>query len=426
MQKLWSDENRFNLWFRVELAAMQAMEKHGVVPKGSAAKLKRRVKRIDPARIDELEATARHDIIAFLSHIEEMAGEPSRFMHFGMTSSDVLDTTFALQLTAATDLITQELNLLLNALKKRAFEHRATPMVGRTHGIHAQPISLGLVFAIWYSEMKRNMARIRAAREEIECGKLSGAVGTYRHLSPEIEETSMKLLGLSPEPVSNQIVQRDRHAEFFSTLALCGASLEKIALSVRHWMRTEVAEAFEAFGKGQKGSSAMPHKRNPIVTENLCGLSRVLRGHALASLENVALWHERDISHSCVERIIGPDSTTLLHFMLRRTTRLINGLEINAKKMLANLNMTGGLVFSETVMNHLIRSGIRRQEAYVLVQRSALKSLRGKESFRSLLLKDKDVVGRIGKKKIMDAFDPKRSLKHVSAIYRRVFGNEKG
>jgi len=426
MKKLWSDEMRFNLWFRVELAAMEAMEKHGVIPRGSAKTLRARVKVIDPKRIEELEAVTRHDVIAFLTHIEESAGEASRLMHFGMTSSDVLDTAFALQLTGATDLIRDEVKVLMGAIKARALEHKATPMVGRTHGIHAQPISLGLVFALWHEEMKRNLARLAAARREIACGKLSGAVGTYQHLSPAIEKDAMKALGLAPEPVSNQIVQRDRHAAFFTTLALCGASIEKMALTVRHWMRTEVAEAFESFGKGQKGSSAMPHKRNPIVTENLCGLSRVLRANALAAMENVALWHERDISHSSVERVIGPDSTTLLHTMLRRAAKLIRGLEIDVKRMAENLDLTGGLIYSETILNALIMSGMRRQEAYALVQRNALQSLAGKESFRGLLLKDGDITKRIGKSGIEDAFDSRKALRHTGTIMRRVLGHEKG
>jgi adenylosuccinate lyase len=426
MKKLWSDETRFNLWFRVEIAAMGAMEKHGVIPRGSAKTLESRVKRIDPKRIAELEEVTRHDVIAFLTHIEEMAGDASRLMHFGMTSSDVLDTAFALQLTGATDLLRDEMKTLLGAVKSRALEHRDTPMAGRTHGIHAQPISLGLVFALWHEEMTRNLRRLAAARSEIACGKLSGAVGTYQHLSPAIEKDAMKALGLAPEPVSNQVVQRDRHAAYFSTLALAGASIEKMALTVRHWMRTEVAEAFEAFGKGQKGSSAMPHKRNPIVTENLCGLSRVLRANALAALENVALWHERDISHSSVERVIGPDSTTLLHYMLRRAAKLIRGLEIDAKRMAENLDLTGGLVYSESILNELILSGMKRQEAYALVQRNALQSLRGKESFRRLLLKDRDITRRIEKKKIEEAFDSRKALRHVNTIMRRVLGHDKG
>jgi adenylosuccinate lyase len=426
MKKLWSDEARLRLWFRVELAAMGAMEKHGVIPKGSAKALEARVKRIDPKRIEKLEEVTRHDVIAFLTFIEEEAGDASRLMHFGMTSSDVLDTAFALQLTGATDLLRDEMKALMGAVKARALEHQDTPMVGRTHGIHAQPISLGLVFALWHEEMMRNLRRLAAARSEIACGKLSGAVGTYQHLSPAIERDAMKALGLSPEPVSNQVVQRDRHAAYFATLALCGASIEKMALTVRHWMRTEVAEAFEAFGRGQKGSSAMPHKRNPIVAENLCGLSRLLRANALAALENVALWHERDISHSSVERVIGPDSTTLLHFMLRRAAKLFRGLEIDARRMAENLDLTGGLVYSETILNELILSGMKRQEAYALVQRNALQSLGGKESFKRLLMKDPDITKRIGKKKIEDAFDSRKALRHVSTIMRRVLGHDKG
>ena len=421
MKKVWSAQHKYETWLRVELAAMKAMEEHGVLPPGGTDELKQKITKISPERIDEIEATTRHDVIAFLTHIEETAGEASRTMHFGMTSSDVLDTAFALQLKEAADLIIKELGLLMEALKKRAFRHRAIPVVGRTHGIHAQPVSLGLVFTIWYEELARSRKRLRAARKEICCGKLSGAVGTFQHLSPQIEEASMKLLGLTPEPVSNQIVQRDRHASFFSALALCGASIEKIAITVRHWQRTEVAEVSEAFKKGQKGSSAMPHKKNPILSENLCGQSRLLRAYAQASLENVALWHERDISHSSVERVIGPDATVTLHFMLRRATGLVSGLVVDEKKMYDNLKRTGGLVFSESVMNHLIFSGLRRQEAYGLVQRNALKSIEGRTAFMELLLKDKEIVRRIGKKKIKDSFSVRLALKHVDAIYRRVF-----
>ena len=424
MKKVWSSQNKYETWLRVELAAMKAMEEHGVIPPGGADELKRRIKKVSPERIDEIEATTRHDVIAFLAHIEEMAGEASRFMHFGMTSSDVLDTAFALQLKRAADLILKELSLLMEALKKRAYRHRRTPVAGRTHGMHAQPVSLGLVFAIWYEELGRSRRRLRAARAEISCGKLSGAVGTYQHLSPQVEETSMKLLGLTPEPVSNQIVQRDRHASFFSALALCGSSIEKIAVTVRHWQRTEVAEVSEAFKKGQKGSSAMPHKKNPIISENLCGLSRLLRAYAQASLENVALWHERDISHSSVERVIGPDTTAALHFMLRRATKLVSGLVVDEKMMVNNLERSGGLVFSESVMNHLIGGGLRRQEAYVLVQRNALKSIERKETFMELLLRDKEIVRRIGRKKIKDSFSIMHALKHVDTIFKRVFGND--
>jgi adenylosuccinate lyase len=424
MKTLWSDETRYATWLRVELAALGAMERHGRVPRGTSQALRRKVKRIDPKRIDELEAVTRHDVIAFLAAVEEMAGEPARLMHFGMTSSDVLDTAFALQLVEATRLITKELGLLMEALETRAMSHRRTLMVGRTHGIHAQPTSLGLVFALWHEEMKRNLARLEAAGRDVACGKLSGAVGTYGSLSPAIEEEAMKTLGLRPEPVSSQIVQRDRHAAYFCALAVCGASIEKIALTVRHWQRTEVAEAFEPFGGGQKGSSAMPHKRNPILAENLCGLSRLLRAHALAALENVALWHERDISHSSVERVIGPDGTTLLHYMLRRAAGLVAGLEVRPGRMLENLDMTGGLVYSEQILNHLILSGLPRQEAYGLVQRDAMEALRSGSSFKKLLLADAKIARRIGKKTIEEAFDPRRALEHADTLMRRVFKHD--
>jgi adenylosuccinate lyase len=383
------------------------------------------VKEIDTKRIAEIEETTKHDVVAFISYIEEVAGDAARFLHFAMTSSDVLDTAFAIQLQKACDLIIKELQALLDEIEKLAKKHKKTVIIGRTHGIHAQPTSLGLIFALWFAELQRNMKRLLSAREEISVGKLSGAVGTYRHLSPEIEEKSMEILGLRPETVSNQIVQRDRHSAFFNAIALCGASIEKIALTIRHWQRTEVSEIFEPFGKGQKGSSAMPHKRNPIGCENLCGIARLLRSYAIAGMENVALWHERDISHSSVERVIGPDATTLLHYMIRRAKNIVSNLEIDTEQMKRNLEITKGLIFSEDILNKLILSGLNRQTAYTLVQRNALKSLQTKKDFFELLISDREIVERIGRKGIKEAFDIEKSLTHVDSIFKRVFENGK-
>jgi len=425
MVNLWSEETKSKIWLEVELSALKSMETHGLIPQGTYSNLKNKVKEIDTKRIAEIEETTKHDVVAFISHIEEVAGDAARFLHFAMTSSDVLDTAFAIQLQKACDLIIKELQALLDEIEKLAKKHKKTVIIGRTHGIHAQPTSLGLIFALWFAELQRNMKRLLSAREEISVGKLSGAVGTYRHLSPEIEEKSMEILGLRPETVSNQIVQRDRHSAFFNAIALCGASIEKIALTIRHWQRTEVSEIFEPFGKGQKGSSAMPHKRNPIGCENLCGIARLLRSYAIAGMENVALWHERDISHSSVERVIGPDATTLLHYMIRRAKNIVSNLEIDTEQMKRNLEITKGLIFSEDILNKLILSGLNRQTAYTLVQRNALKSLQTKKDFFELLISDREIVERIGRKGIKEAFDIEKSLTHVDSIFKRVFENGK-
>jgi len=425
MVNLWSEETKSKIWLEVELSALKSMETHGLIPQGTYSNLKNKVKEIDTKRIAEIEETTKHDVVAFISYIEEVAGDAARFLHFAMTSSDVLDTAFAIQLQKACDLIIKELQALLDEIEKLAKKHKKTVIIGRTHGIHAQPTSLGLIFALWFAELQRNMKRLLSAREEISVGKLSGAVGTYRHLSPEIEEKSMEILGLRPETVSNQIVQRDRHSAFFNAIALCGASIEKIALTIRHWQRTEVSEIFEPFGKGQKGSSAMPHKRNPIGCENLCGIARLLRSYAIAGMENVALWHERDISHSSVERVIGPDATTLLHYMIRRAKNIVSNLEIDTEQMKRNLEITKGLIFSEDILNKLILSGLNRQTAYTLVQRNALKSLQTKKDFFELLISDREIVERIGRKGIKEAFDIEKSLTHVDSIFKRVFENGK-
>jgi adenylosuccinate lyase len=375
---LWSDGHRYETWLRVELAAAAAMEVAGSVPAGTAAAVRAKAAgKLDAARILEHEERTRHDVIAFLTHVEELAGDPARWLHLGMTSSDVLDASLALTLVEAVDEILAGLDLLRAACRRRAEEHRATVAIGRSHGVHAEPITAGLVFAGFYAELGRARAALVAARTEIAVGKIAGAVGTYANLDPAIELAALTALGLRRETVPTQIVARDRHAGYFAALARLGTAVERIALTVRHWQRTEVGEATEAFGRGQKGSSAMPHKKNPILSENLCGIARLLRGYGAAALEDVALWHERDISHSSVERVIGPDATGLADFMVRRAAGLVDGLVVNAARMRANLELSGGLFFSEAVLLQLVRAGMARQPAYELVQRNALAAAEG-------------------------------------------------
>jgi adenylosuccinate lyase len=420
---LWSDRSRYDLWLEVELAACRAMEAERLVPPGTADQVRAAAAgKLDPARILEIEARTRHDVIAFLTHVEELAGEPARWLHLGMTSSDVLDTALALQTGRALDGILREMGELCAALRERALQHRATPCIGRSHGIHAEPITAGLVFARWYAEVRRAAERIDRARSAIRVGKIAGAVGTYANLSPAIEEAALAALGLSPEPAASQVVARDRHAEVMTALALAATAIEQIAIGVRHWQRTEVGEAEEGFAPGQKGSSAMPHKKNPILSENLCGLARLLRGYAVASLESVALWHERDISHSSVERVVLPDATILLDFMLARATGLVRDLVIHAERMADNLARSRGLVFSEAVMLALVRSGLPRQTAYEHVQKAALASLSGGSDFRALLAADPDIAGRLTPLDLDAAFDLEHHLRHVGAIFRRVLG----
>ncbi len=421
---LWSDAHRFATWLRVEIAACQAMEDAGVVPSGTAARLLAANPTLDPARIDAIEQITRHDVIAFLTHVEELAGEPARWLHRGMTSSDVLDTSLALLLSEAADLLLTRLNALLVALRRRVEEHRGTPMIGRSHGIHAEPITFGLALAGHYSEFARNRARLRAARDEIAVGTISGAVGTMPHLSPAIEAATLSRLGLRVEPVATQVIPRDRHAAFFSALAVLGGAIERFATQVRHWQRTEVLEAEEPFTPGQKGSSAMPHKRNPILSENLCGLARMLRAYAGAAMENIALWHERDISHSSAERMIAPDATTTLAFMLERATRLVDGLVVYPENLRRNLDKTSGLWASEAVLLALVESGMARQDGYVLVQRNAMKAWRGEGDFRALLHADSDIAGRLPPSRIDAAFSLEHALVHVDALIDRAMGSE--
>ncbi len=423
LAELWSDRSRHELWLRVELAACEAMEAEGTVPAGTAAAVSAAATgRLDPARINAIEETTRHDVIAFLTHVEELAGEPARWLHLGMTSSDVLDTAMAMQTVAALDLILTGVDGLREACAARAHEHRRTPMIGRSHGIHAEPVTAGLTFARWHAELGRARARLAAARQTVAVGKIAGAVGTYANGSPQVEARALAALGLSPETVATQVVARDRHAEVLGALALLGTAIEQIALAVRHWQRTEVGEAEEGFGAGQKGSSAMPHKKNPILSENLTGLARLLRAYAGAALEDVALWHERDISHSSVERVALPDATILADFMLARATRLVRDLKVNPQRMAENLARTGGLYFSEAVLLKLVRTGLPRQRAYEMVQRCALAAHAGGGSFRDLLGADPDIAARLTPAELDDAFDLQHHLRWVDHIFDRALG----
>ena len=430
---LWDDKYRFELWLQIELAACRAMERTGTVPAGTAERVHAQAAgRLDPARILEIEAKTRHDVIAFLTHVEELAGEPARWLHLGMTSSDVLDTSLAVQTGRALDKILAQTDKLAAVLAARAREHATTPMIGRSHGIHAEPITAGLVFARWHAELGRAVARIRTARAAISVGKIAGAVGVYGNLEPVIEAEALAELGLAPETVATQIVARDRHAEVLCALALLGTAIEQIALGVRHWQRTEVGEAEEGFTAGQKGSSAMPHKKNPILSENLTGLARLLRSYAQAGLEDVALWHERDISHSSVERVAMPDATILADFMAARATNLVENLVVHPSRMRANLDRTGGLYFSEAVLLALVGTGLPRQGAYELVQRSALAAIREAAAegqvgarpgrFRELLGADAEVAARLSASALDACFDLEHHLRHVPAILERALG----
>jgi adenylosuccinate lyase len=417
--ELWSDNTRYGIWLEVELAACQAMETEGLVPKGTAASIRAQNLRLDPSKIDEIERTTRHDVIAFLTHVEQLAGEPARWLHRGMTSSDVLDTSFAIQLARAADLLLDRTDRLIAALAARAAEHVHTPQIGRSHGISAEPVSFGVVLSGHLSEIKRGRLRLSRAREEIAVGKIAGAVGTYAHLSPELEQRALSSLGLAAETVSTQVVARDRHASFFSAMALLAAGIERFATNVRHWQRSEVSEAEERFAAGQKGSSAMPHKRNPVLSENLCGLARVVRGALTPALENVALWHERDISHSSVERMLAPDATTTLGFMLERCTGLVEGLVVYPENMLRNLERSGSLFFSEAILLALIGKGLGRQEAYVLVQQNAMKAFQGEGQFRSLLGQDPQVAAHLSAAELDECFDLLHSLRFAEQIVER-------
>lgn len=421
MTDIWSDDNRYRCWLNVELAAVESMAAIGLVPAEAVAEIKAKAD-FDPQRIEEIEAVTRHDVIAFLTNVAENVGEPSRFIHLGMTSSDVLDTAYNMQLLEAGSILLDDIDRMLAVLKRRAYEHKDTVQMGRSHGIHAEPITFGLKLAIWYDEMQRNRARVLAALDGVRVGKISGAVGTFAHLPPQVEEQALTSLGLAPAPASSQIVQRDRHAAFFTALAVLGGTLEKIAVEVRHLQRTEVYEAEEFFHQGQKGSSAMPHKRNPVLSENVSGLCRLLRSYAFAALENQPLWHERDISHSSVERVIGPDATVTADFALHRLTGVIDKLLVYPENMLKNLQKTGGLYASQTLLLALARRGISREDAYKMVQRNAMQVWEHGANFLQTLLADTDLMSRLDEQTVRDAFDFKVQLQHVDHIFRRVFG----
>ncbi len=424
MVAIWEPQTRFKIWFEIEAHAADALAELGVIPKASARAIWDKAGNVtfDVARIDEIERVTKHDVIAFLTHLAEFIGEDSRFVHQGMTSSDVLDTTLAVQLARASDILIADVDALLAALKRRAFEHKMTPTIGRSHGIHAEPVTFGLKLAQAYAEFTRCRARLVAARKEIATCAISGAVGTFANIDPRVEEHVAQKMGLEVEPVSTQVIPRDRHAAFFATLGVVASSVERLAIEIRHLQRSEVYEAEEFFSEGQKGSSAMPHKRNPVLTENLTGLARLVRGMALPAMENVALWHERDISHSSVERMIGPDATVTLDFALARLTGVIDKLVVYPKNMQKNLDRLGGLVNSQRVMLALTQKGVSREDAYRLVQRNAMPVWRGEGDFRTLLKADPEVTKALSDAEIDEKFDLGYHFKHVDTIFRRVFG----
>ena len=421
MVAIWAPESKFQIWFEIEAHACDAQAKLGVIPK-EAAKAVWKKGAFEVARIDEIEAVTKHDVIAFLTNLAEHVGEPARFVHQGMTSSDVLDTCFNVQLVKATDILLADMDRLLAALKKRAMEHKYTLTMGRSHGIHAEPTTFGLKLAQAYAEFDRGRERLKAARAEIATCAISGAVGTFANIDPRVEEHVAKKMGLVPEPVSTQVIPRDRHAMYFATLGVIASSIERLAIEIRHLQRTEVLEAEEFFSKGQKGSSAMPHKRNPVLTENLTGLARLVRMAVTPAMENVALWHERDISHSSVERMIGPDTTVTLDFALARLAGVIEKLVVYPKNMQANLDKLGGLIHSQRVLLALTQAGVSREDAYSLVQRNAMKVWEADADFLTELLGDKDVTKALGKKEIKALFDMGYHTKHVDTIFKRVFG----
>lgn len=420
MGSIWEDENRYAKWLDVEIAACEAMSEEGTIPAKSLKVIKEKAG-FSVERIMEIEEETRHDVIAFLTSVAEYVGPESRFIHLGLTSSDILDTSFALLLKEAMNLIIQDVEEFMKTLKKRAIEHKNTVMIGRSHGIHAEPITFGLKLAVWYSEMERNRRRLEDALNVISYGKLSGAVGTFANISPRVEELTCKKLGLTPAEISTQIIQRDRHAQYFTALAILAGTLEKIAVEIRHLQRTEVLEAEEPFKKGQKGSSAMPHKKNPIGSENISGLARLVRSNSLAAMENIALWHERDISHSSVERVIAPDSTILIDFMLHRLDRIMSGLIVHPDNMINNLNKTKGLIFSQQVLIKLTEKGLEREKAYAMVQRNAMKVWESGQDFKGLIMEDEDISGNLSKEEIEEMFDLDYHLKHVDEIFERVF-----
>jgi adenylosuccinate lyase len=420
MGAIWSETRRYETWLEVELAATDTMAEAGIIPADAARELREKAA-FDIARIEEIEQTTQHDVIAFTTAVAEKVGPAARWLHFGLTSSDVVDTAQAIQMREACDLIIRNVATLMDAVRERAEEHRRTPMIGRTHGVHAEPMTFGVKLALWYAELQRDLDRLLRARDVIAVGKISGAVGTFAHLDPSIEARVCEKLGLQPAPVSSQVIQRDRHAELLSALAITAASLEKFALEIRGLQKTEIGEVEEPFGKGQKGSSAMPHKRNPVGCEQITGLARLIRANAMAAFENVALWHERDISHSSVERVILPDSFIALDHMLRRFTRIVRGMVVYPDRMRENLERSRGVVFSGTVLLELARRGISREQAYEWVQRNAMRSFHEKKDFKTLLLADPDLTRVLTPAEIEKAFDLDDQLRNVDVIFDRVF-----
>ena len=427
MAAIWAPENRLRLWLEVELAALEAMAGLGRVPAAAAGAVRAAAERhietiIDPARIEVIEQTTRHDVIAFLTHVEEVVGPEARYLHLGMTSSDLVDTAFACQLTQAADQLLVDLDHLLAALRARAFEHKETICIGRSHGIHAEPTTFGLKLAGFYAEFERNRRRLEAARAEVATCAISGAVGTFANVDPAVEAEVAAKLGLEPEPISTQVIPRDRHAAFFAALAIAACGIERLATEIRHLQRTEVGEAAEPFARGQKGSSAMPHKRNPWMSENLCGLARLVRGYLVPALENVALWHERDIAHSSVERVIAPDATIALDFALYRLTGIVERLEVDAARMRTNLESTRGLIHSQRVLLALTEAGLGRQDAYAIVQRHAMRAWRESAPLLELLRADPEVTARLDEAALSALFDLGYHTRQVDRIFARVFG----
>ncbi len=421
MGRVWALENKYAKWLQIELLVCEAHAEMGRIPREALERIRARA-RFDVQRIDEIEKTVKHDVIAFLTSVAEAIGDDSAYLHMGLTSSDVLDTGLALQIVEASQLIRDDLERLGTILKSRAIEHKNTVQIGRSHGIHAEPTTFGLKLALWYDEVRRDLDRFGHAVESISCGMISGAVGNFAQVDPDIEEYVCRKAGLTPARISTQVIQRDRHADYLSTLAVIATTVEKIALEIRHLQRTEVREAEEYFSPGQKGSSAMPHKRNPIASENLCGLARVIRSNAMAALENNALWHERDISHSSVERIIFPDSTILLDYMLNRVSNVLEGLIIYPERMKKNLDQTHGLVFSQRVLLALTGKGASREDSYAMVQRNAMRAWNDGEDFMELLIQDPDVARYLKPEEIRNCFDVRHYLRHVDTIFERVFG----
>ncbi|HEX7174914.1 MAG TPA: adenylosuccinate lyase [Pyrinomonadaceae bacterium] len=423
MGALWSEQNKFQKWLDVELAVCEVHAEMGTIPREAVGEIKKKAT-FTVERINEIEKTTDHDVIAFTTALAESIGEAARFVHYGLTSSDVVDTANALLLRDACDLLLGRTDALMEVLKRRAYEFRRTPQVGRTHGVHAEPTSFGLTWALWYDEMRRNHARLVRAREAVAVGKISGAVGAFAHLDPAVEEGVCARLGLRAAPVSTQIIQRDVYAEYLTTAAIVASSLEKFALQVRHWQRTEVREAEERFRAGQKGSSAMPHKRNPILSERICGMARVMRGYAVAGLESNALWHERDISHSSAERVVLPDASIALDYLLAKTTSLLDTLVVHPERMLENLDATRGLVFSGQLLLSLTRAGVSREDAYLWAQRNAMRAWDEGEDFRALVLEDADINSKLPRERIESVFSPDTYLRNVDAIFARVFGED--